>query len=89
MQLHTSGLTLLGVSVGLFLLKAFWNIDFIARLGGTAALSVGFHRLIGGAAPVPLILDIPVCLIFGGITLLLCREEKRARRNKRLDLAEL
>lgn len=88
MQLTSSGLILIGVAAALFLLECFWQLNLVAGLAGTAALSFGALLLVRSPAGISPRLAIIASLLFGGVTIFLCWEAKRARGNKRADLAD-
>jgi membrane-bound ClpP family serine protease len=80
------GLGVLTVALLLFLLDAFAETLNIAGISATAAMALGFARLLAGPHRLQPVLAIPACLGFGAITLVLNRAAKQARRNKLADL---
>ncbi len=85
-QLNGTGIALTAMAAALLLIEAFWRIDFVAGLAGTAALTVGGCLLVQQPARVSPGLTIPACIVFGSATMFLCWQAKRARRNKWQDL---
>jgi membrane-bound ClpP family serine protease len=85
--LTPAGVMLLTLAAGLFLIEAFWRVDMIAGLAGTVCLTAGAILLVRAPAAIPPAFALPTCIIFGGVTILLSRGAKRARRNKWSDLA--
>jgi membrane-bound ClpP family serine protease len=89
MHLSSWGMTLIALGFALFLVEAFWGINLVAGIIGTALLSVGASLLVRAPAHLSPELTVPACTLFGGLTVFLCWKAKRARRNKWSDLAEL
>ena len=81
-----SGLALLAVAAGLFLLGALVETFCVAGAAATVVMALGVIRLIAGARGIRPILAIPWCVAFGVITVGLNWAGRRARRNKRADL---
>jgi membrane-bound ClpP family serine protease len=77
------GLELLAGAAALFAVEALLDTYFIAGLLGTAAAASGFCKLFAGRSGIAAGLAVPLCLLFGGVTIFLSRGVKRARRNKR------
>ena len=82
----TLGLELLGAGAALFGLDAIVSSYFIAGIAGTAAIAVGFWKLIDGPHGIQAALAFPLCTVFGIATVFLNERAKRARRNKRADI---
>jgi membrane-bound serine protease (ClpP class) len=87
-QLNRTGIAVTVIAAALFLIEAFWRIDFLAGLGGTAALTVGCCILVQQPARLSPALTIPACIVCGSATTFLCWQGKRARRNKWQDLSD-
>jgi membrane-bound ClpP family serine protease len=83
------GLGLLAVALLLFPLDAFADTFHVAGVLATGLMALGFSRLLVGPHRLQPLLTIPACLGIGAITMALNRAAKRARRNKRADLADL
>lgn len=81
-----AGFLLIGLAAALFLVEAFWPTAFVAGIAGTVSLSFGFCRLFPGPNRIAAGLAIPVCIVFGAISVFLAYGAKRARRNKWSDL---
>jgi membrane-bound serine protease (ClpP class) len=77
------GLELLAAAAVLLAAEALLNTYFIAGVMGTAAAASGFCKLFAGRSGIAPGLAIPLCLIFGAVTIFLSGGAKRARRNKR------
>lgn len=84
---HT-GLILIATAAALFLLEAFWPVNFMAGTAATVSLSGGSALLVHSPADIGPGLAIAASVVFGGVTMLLCCAAKRARRNKTADLAD-
>ena len=80
------GLLLIGGAVIFFVAEAFWRVDLVSGVAGLVALTCGFCLLFPAPQGIAVRLAIPVCVIFGAITIFLMYQAKRARRNKRSDL---
>lgn len=80
------GVVFLGAAAVLFLIEAFWRIYFLPGILGTASLTIGCCRLFPANTAIPPRLAIPVCVIFGAITVFLAYTAKRARQNKWSDI---
>lgn len=81
-----SGLVLIGLAVPLFLVETLWKTGFVAGIAGTALLSFGVCRLFTGPNRIGLGLAIPVCIVFGAISVFLAYGARRARQNKWSDV---
>lgn len=81
-----SGLLLIGLAVPLFLVETLWKTAFVAGIAGTALLSFGVCRLFIGPSRIGLGLAIPVCIVFGAISVFLAYGARRARQNKWSDV---
>lgn len=77
------GLGLLAAAALLLGLDAMAETFWIAGTVGTAALAFGFTRLIAGTGRISPLLEVPCCLAFGMVTMVLNWAGRRARRNKR------
>ncbi|HEY3937117.1 MAG TPA: hypothetical protein VGL97_06785 [Bryobacteraceae bacterium] len=77
------GLELLAGAAALFAVEAFFDTYFLAGVLATVAAACGFCRLFQGHPGISPTLAIPLCLLFGIVTVFLSRGAKRARRNKR------
>jgi hypothetical protein len=77
------GVELLAGGVVLLAVEALLDTYFLAGLLGTAAAASGFCTLFAGRSGIAPVLAIPLCLIFGAVTIFLSSGAKRARRNKR------
>jgi membrane-bound serine protease (ClpP class) len=77
------GLELLAGAAALFTLEVFFDTYLLAGVLGTVAAACGFGKLFPGRPGISPMLAIPLCLIFGVITVFLSTGAKRARRNKR------
>lgn len=77
------GLGLLAGAAALFAVEAFFDTYFLAGVLATGAAACGFCKLFPGHPEISPMLTIPLCLLFGIITVFLSRSAKRARRNKR------
>ena len=82
-----TGLLLIGVAALLFLAEAVWDSRFIAGAAATSSLSFGFCRLFRGANSIRAELAIPVCIVFGAISVFLAYGARRARQNKWSDVS--
>lgn len=80
------GLLLVGVAALLFLVETLWNTRFTAGTAGTILLSLGFCRLFTGPNRIVPELAIPVCIVFGAISVFLAYSVRRARQNKWSDV---
>jgi membrane-bound ClpP family serine protease len=80
------GLGLLVGALTLFLVDASVETFGIAGMFATAALALGFTRLIVRPNTIQPALAIAVAILFGATTAALNRGARRARRNKRADL---
>jgi membrane-bound serine protease (ClpP class) len=80
------GLLLVGLAILLFLVETLWNTRFAAGIAGTTLLSFGVYRLFAGASRIGLGLAIPVCIVFGTISVFLAYGARRARQNKWSDV---
>ncbi len=92
MQLSHTGMVLIGLAIALFLLelfwlKALWRVNLLAGLAGIVSLTIGFCLLVRGPGGIPPALAISAGISFGCLTLFLCYQAKRARRNKWSDVA--
>ncbi len=81
------GLLLVGLATLLFLVETFWNSRFLAGVAATILLSFGFCRLFTGANRIRASLAIPVCIVFGAISVFLAYGARRARQNKWSDIS--
>jgi membrane-bound ClpP family serine protease len=81
-----AGLCWAGAAIALFLVDVFLNTFFIAGALGTAALGYASWKLIPGSRPITPAFSIPLCVIFGAVTMLLTNSARQARINKRADL---
>ena len=82
------GLELLAAAAAFFVLDAFANTRFLAGTIATTAQTFGFIKLIPSPRGIRPVLAIPWCIVFGIITMGLNWASRRARCNKRSDLAE-
>lgn len=82
MPLDSVGLGFIALASVLFLLEAVWPVDFLAGFAATICLVIGFSTLTPKSERIPMMLSVPVCLLFGGLTVFLLYAAKRARRNK-------
>ena len=80
------GLSLIGLSVGLFALEAFWRVNFLAGTGGACCLAAGLSQLVKQPGSISWMAAVPGCLLFGAWMVFLLNIAKRARRNKWSDL---
>jgi membrane-bound ClpP family serine protease len=80
------GLLLVGLATLLFLVETLWNTRFAAGIAGTTLLSFGVYRLFTGPSRIGLGLAIPVCIVFGAISVFLAYGARRARQNKWCDV---
>lgn len=87
-QLSRTGMLLVGTAAALFLLEAFCRLDFVAGVAATVLLAVGSSLLVRDPSHLSPALTIPACIVFGGVTIFLCWQAKRARRNKWQDLSD-
>lgn len=76
------GLLAVGLAALLFLVETLWNTRFAAGIAGTILLSFGFCRLFTGSNRIGVSLAIPVCIVFGAISVFLAYGARRARQNK-------
>jgi hypothetical protein len=83
------GLELLGAAAAFFVLDASANTRFLAGTIATTAQIFGFLKLIPSPRGIRPVLAIPWCIVFGTVTMTLNWACRRARRNKRSDLAAL
>jgi len=81
-----AGLGLLGGALILFVLDAAVETFHIAGTLGTVALAAGFWKLFDKPPLISAGLAFSLSLVLGGVTILLNRGARRARRNKRADL---
>jgi hypothetical protein len=80
------GLGLLAAAAVMFMLDAFVDTAQIVGTAATAALALGFTKLIVGLHGIRPGLAVSGCLALGAITMALNWAARRARRNKRLDV---
>lgn len=88
MRLTGSGITLIGAAAALYLVEAFWVVDLLAGFAAIASLSAGWSLLTVAPRRCSPALPILASVVFGCLTIFLCREAKRARRNKWHDLRD-
>jgi len=69
----------------LFVGEVLARADFFFACAGIAALTIGFCFLVPAPAALPYSLTVPLGIVLGAITAILCVGAKRARRNKRAD----
>ena len=80
------GLALLASAILLFALEYYWRVGYVAGLAGAVLLPAGFALLYSGRHRIAKPLAIPLGLVLGIATALLCWSGKLARRNKTSDL---
>ncbi|HZQ55943.1 MAG TPA: hypothetical protein VFB14_27360 [Bryobacteraceae bacterium] len=81
-----TGLALIGLAALLFLAEALCSTRLIAGVMAIILLGFGFCRLFTGLERIRAGLAIPVCLVFGAISVFLAYGARRARQNKWSDL---
>jgi membrane-bound serine protease (ClpP class) len=81
-----TGILLIGLAVFLLVAEALWNAYFIPGILGTVSLLVGFCLILQPGRRITPALSVPVCLLFGAVSIFLAFQGKQARRNKWSDL---
>jgi membrane-bound serine protease (ClpP class) len=84
---YPPALALLATAVVLLIFEAVAGPPFLLGILGTFALAAAFALLLPPPRALAPAVAVPVSLVFGGVSTLLARSGKRARRNKRSDLS--
>jgi membrane-bound serine protease (ClpP class) len=79
------GLGMLALAAVMLALDACVDTSYVAGTAATAALVLGFSRLIAGPNRIQPIWAVPLCIALGAVTMALNAAGRRARQNKRVD----
>lgn len=80
------GVLLVCLAVVSFIIEVIWDTVVLAGIAGTGLLSAGFCKLFDSSPRIAPELAIPVCIIFGAVTIFLARAARQGRRNKWSDI---